>query len=133
IRVGLIAVGYVLVGSLVTLGGWIFDVPRLTDWLDDGISMFVNTAICTALCAVGLVPLLLPGSPRRLHVTRFCGGAATLIALLTAVQHVTGWDLGIDTLLLAREWGQNKAMSPMRMGPPASFSIVVLGTTLLLA
>jgi hypothetical protein len=29
---------YVLIGGIVSLAGWILDMPRLTDWYDYGIS-----------------------------------------------------------------------------------------------
>src|SRR4029079_16421083 len=37
---------YALVTCLVTLVGWATNLPRLTDWKNDGISMFPNTASC---------------------------------------------------------------------------------------
>jgi signal transduction histidine kinase len=51
---------------------------------------------------------------------------------LTLLQHLAGVDFGIDTLLFNRPWGQRASTAPMRMGPPASVSFVVLGVSLLL-
>ena len=39
-----------------------------------------------------------------------------VIGGLTLVEHATGLNLRIDTLLLERPWGQNAAAAPMRMG-----------------
>ena len=39
---------YALLTALSTLIGWAADVPRLTDWKNDGISMFPNTATAAA-------------------------------------------------------------------------------------
>src|SRR5205814_901085 len=50
----------------------------------------------------------------------------------TLVEHLTGINLGIDTLLFKRPWGQSAAAAPMRMGPPASLSFLMIGIALLL-
>src|SRR5581483_3681878 len=41
-------------------------------------------------------------------------------------------DVGIDTLLFHRDWGQSAAAAPMRMGPPASVAFALAGLALLL-
>jgi hypothetical protein len=41
---------YVLIGGIVSLAGWILDMPRLTDWYDYGISIQPNAAIATIGC-----------------------------------------------------------------------------------
>lgn len=120
-------------GGVVTIVGWSADLPRLTDWGDDGISMFVNTAVCTILCGLALALLIDPRTPRRIVVARYAAAVAGCIGGLTLLQHVTGLNLGIDTLLLTREWGQTAAVSSMRMGPPAATSFTVLGLALVLA
>jgi PAS domain S-box-containing protein len=56
-----------------------------------------------------------------------------VIGALTLVQHIFAVNLGIDTLLFDRPWGQRASAAPMRMGPPASASFTVLGTLLFLA
>ncbi len=117
---------FAVVGGALTLVGWIGDVPRLTDWKRDGISMFPNTALC-AVCS-GLA-LLMGRSRAIVHVL---AGLVSVISGLTLLQHLTGLDLGIDTMLLHRTWGQTAATSPMRMGPPASVSFVMVGASLVL-
>jgi PAS domain S-box-containing protein len=52
---------------------------------------------------------------------------------VTLLEHVTGVNLGIDTLLVERPWGQGAAAAPMRMGPPASLSFLLMGTALVLS
>ena len=41
---------YALIGGGVTLVGWFAGMPRLTDWVASGISMFPNAALA-AMCA----------------------------------------------------------------------------------
>src|SRR5262249_55069667 len=120
-----------MAGGLITLVGWAAGIQRLTDWTNDGISMFPNTAACAV--ASGLA-LLLHGPPgRRSRVPTACLGAlVALIAGLTLVEHLTGFDIGIDVALMSRPWGQGAADAPMRMGLPASISFLVTGIALVL-
>ena len=125
---------YAVVAGAVTLLAWILDIPRLADWLNTGIAMFPNTAICATLSGVGLI--LLASSSDRCYqhrVIRVLALSVALIGGLTLFQHISGVNLGIDTLLFNRPWGQRAAASPNRMGPPASTSFLILGVTLFLA
>src|SRR5262245_44583392 len=118
-------------GGVLTLIGWGFNLPRRTDRRNDEISMFPNTAACAV--ASGLV-LLVSGLPDRRWraLTPWLGTGVALVGGLTLVEHLTGVDLGIDTLLFDDPWGQAAATAPMRMGPPASTAFVLTGTALVL-
>jgi hypothetical protein len=125
---------YAILGGTIALAGWALDIPRLTDWRNDNISMFANTAACGVLGGMAL--LLLVGQRNvtwRFAAAQLLAGAAALVGLLTLFEHITGINLGIDTLLANRPWGQRVAAAPMRMGPPASMSFWLLGMGLLLA
>jgi PAS domain S-box-containing protein len=129
----LLAGTYAIAGGSVTLVGWWLELRRLTDWNNEGISMFPNTAACAMLGGIALLSLIAVGRSWPIIVAR---GAAVFVALvggLTLFQHVSGINLGIDTLLFNRPWGQRAATAPMRMGPPASTSFLILGCALFLA
>jgi PAS domain S-box-containing protein len=82
------------------------------------------------------IAVILLATERRMWTLNYARIMATLtlvVAALSLVQHIAGVNLGIDTLLISREWGQKAAVAPMRMGPPASTSYTLLGTALLLA
>ncbi len=119
--------------GVLTLLGWALSVPRLTDWDGNGISMFPNTAACAALS--GLALLLLTADDRKSWriVVRVTAGIVGLVGGLTLLEHLASVNLGIDTLLFHRSWGQRAAVAPMRMGPPASTSYLIIGTGLVLA
>ena len=130
-----IAGSYAIVGGSITLVGWIGDVQILADWDRDGIAMFANAASCAILCGSAL---LLSISEQAGHMRQFgrrvAAMFAALIGGLTFFEHATGVNLGIDTLLIDRPWGQRASgAAPMRMGPPASLSFVILGIGLLMA
>ena len=122
---------FAVLGGVISLVGWATDIPRLTDWRNDGISMFPNTALCAVASGLGLL-LNLAGERWR-PVARVLAILVSSIGGLSLVEHVAGVDLGIDTLLLERSWGQTAAAAPMRMGPPASLAFLIIGAALALS
>src|SRR5690242_11827739 len=93
--------------------------------------MFPNTAACAVLCGIALLLNRFAGERAR-PVARATALLAAAVGGLTLCEHVTGASLGIDTILVSRTWGQAAAAAPMRMGPPASTSFLLLGAALLL-
>jgi len=121
----------VTAGGLVTIVGWITHIEGLTDWKSDGISMFPNAATCAIASGLALTLHAFPGERSR-ALTLGLAALVTAIAGATLLEHLTDVDLGIDTLLFKTSWGQTAATAPMRMGPPASASFLMIGATLLL-
>ncbi|HBJ87544.1 MAG TPA: hypothetical protein DDZ88_27545 [Verrucomicrobiales bacterium] len=120
---------YAILGGALVLTGWLADVPILTAWGSNGISMMPNAAVC-AMCA-GAALVALAFGARRLVVG--LGIFVALIGAATLFEFATGIDLGIDQLIVAREWGQRGTVEPGRMGPPGSASWTLLGLALALA
>jgi signal transduction histidine kinase/ActR/RegA family two-component response regulator len=118
------------VGTIV-LVGWAFDVGEFMA-LAQGVNMKANSAVC--LCGSSAALLLLreqcAASPRR-SIGRALAAGVALIGMATLSQHIVGWDLGIDQLLFEEPRGAVATVSPNRMGPPASFSFVLIGLSLL--
>jgi signal transduction histidine kinase/ActR/RegA family two-component response regulator len=135
-RLGVVtlAAAYAVVGGAVTLLGWGLHRPRLTDWADIGISMFPNTALCASMSGIALL-LLARDRPGELwrNATRILAMFIAAIGGLTLLEHISGSNFGIDTLLFDQPWGQRAAAAPMRMGPPASISFLILGAGILFA
>ena len=119
--------------GLITMLGWALDRPRLTDWINSGISAFPNAAICAMLCGIALLALGRKDAPAARAIVRVLAVVVTLIGTLTLSQHIFGNNLGIDTLIFNLSWGQHANTAPMRMGPPASTSFAILGVALFLA
>jgi PAS domain S-box-containing protein len=123
---------YAILGGSVTLVGWFAGLPRLTDWVASGISMFANTAFA-AICAGMALLLMLARKPWATQISRALGIVVALIGGGTLFQHLSGIDLPIDTVLIQPPWGNKAAVSPGRMGPPASICFTLLGIALLLS
>lgn len=113
------------VGGLMSTCGWVFGVDRLRDPLLTGIEIKANTAIIVMLAGISLVLLSLP--QRFTIIVRTLGCAVFAIAFLTLLQHLTGLNFGIDTLLFNDPPGGIGNSLPGRMGMPASTSLSCIG------
>ncbi len=120
---------YAFAGGLSTLLGWAADIQPLTDWANSGISMMPNMAVALMLAGAALV-LLTFGHPR---VAAVLGLFTGLIGAATLFEHITQINLGIDTLLVSRPWGQRGTHAIGRIGPPGSASLAIIGTAIVLA
>jgi PAS domain S-box-containing protein len=117
---------FAILGAALTLGGWAFDQPRLTDWFGLGISMQPNTAagvLCIGLAILGV-------EAARPRAALAFAGVAIALGGLTLFEHATKISVGIDGLLLTRDWGATATVAPGRIGVPASVSLVLLGLAL---
>ncbi len=121
---------YALLGGLLSFAGWVADLPRLTDWIGDGISIQPNTTIAAMLSGCAL--LLLTSGHR--FIAAFSGVTVAAIGGSVLYQYLSGTDLQIDTLLLfGREWGRTGVLSPGRMGPPGAVSWTLIGIAIVIA
>jgi PAS domain S-box-containing protein len=120
---------YAFAGGLITLIGWASNIQPLTDWANSGISMMPNMAVALMLAGTALA-LLSFGHPR---VAAVLGLLTGLIGAATLFEHITQIDLGIDTLLVSRPWGQRGTIATGRIGPPGSASLTIIGVSIVLA
>ena len=112
-----IAGSYALVGGLISLLGWVLEIPQFKDWTGSGITMKANAAFCAMM---GGAALWLSLWSKGKVLLRICAGVVLLIGWLTLLQHISGWNFGIDTLFFAEARGSAATAAPGRMGPPAS-------------
>lgn len=122
---------FAIVGGIVSMTGWLTGNRRLLDWDLDGITIKFNAAFCVTAVGIGL--LLSALSPRQKYAIRAFGFIAAVIAGMTLVQHLTGIDFGIDTLLFSEAPAAAATSSPGRMGMPAASMLTSLGSALVLA
>ena len=59
-----------LSAGIVTLCGWAFDIRRLTDWNNDDVSMFANTAAGVIVGGIAIILLSFRGAKTSLALCR---------------------------------------------------------------
>ena len=128
--VTLVAATYALLGGLISFAGWVFGITRLADWIGSGIVMKANTAL--AVSAAGAALLIVAAYPTARRLIRGLAIFVAAVGGLTLFEHITGWSLGIDTLLFDEAAGAPATAAPGRMGPPAATSLLLLGVALML-
>lgn len=129
-RIQTAAGAYALGTGLLSFAGWAFGVYRLTDWFGSGITIKANAAVAAIVAGAGSLALAL--RPEDRWVVRASGGFVALLGGLTLVQHLTGLDFRIDTLLFHEASNAPATASPGRMGLPASGSFLLIGLALAL-
>lgn len=122
-----------VITGCVVLTGWALDVPALRSILSGSATMKANTAVCFILS--GIAFWFLGGADRsgpagRLPQILVRGSAATvlLIAGLTLIEHIFGWNPGLDELLF-KEPG---VVNPGRMAPNTAIAFVLVHSAVLL-
>jgi CheY-like chemotaxis protein/PAS domain-containing protein len=121
--------GYALVGGLVSFLGWPLDVPGLTDWFHDEVSIQPNACLLIMLAGTGLLLVRWQAWRAVTALGALVGLGGTLILL----QYIVGADFGFNhQLLFGRTWGQGTTLTPGRVGPPASMSFALTGIALVL-
>ena len=116
-----------LVGVSVLLG-WALGSETLKFGLPGLASMKANTALCFILMGGGIVLCSASqAAPRRRSVGLLLIAVATVIALATMAQYVTGVDLGIDQLAFRDPPGSVATMILGRMSPVTAICLVMLG------
>jgi PAS domain S-box-containing protein len=113
------------------LFGWIFDLKEFRAFLVTGTEMKVNTAIGLLMCSIGLALASWEPSVFRRRVLRFCAGFAGGLGFLTALEHLSGWDLRIDEALF-RDLSALGTAVPGRMSVPTTICLMCFGAALLL-
>lgn len=121
---------YAFFGGIISLLGWVLDIPRLADWINFGISIQPNAALAVTFAGLSVLCF-------QLGKSRVAGGLALVVAAIGAsslFQIISGIDLVMLNTLLAfdRTWGQAGVVSPGRMGTPGATSWALVGTGLFL-
>ncbi|MFT3746468.1 MAG: PAS domain S-box protein [Pyrinomonadaceae bacterium] len=121
---------FAALGGLMSTCGWIFDIDGFRDPLRTAIEIKANTAIVVMLAGISLI--LLSFSRRFDVIVRILGAVVFGVAFLTLLQHLTGLDFRIDTLLFHDSPGGRGDSVPGRMGMPASTSLSCIGAAVIL-
>ncbi len=119
------------IGAFVLLG-WQFDMPSLTELVPDLATLKPNAAAGIIVAGLGLFCLTYRGIR---PVARLIGFALILLGLATLSQHLVGFDLGIDQILLRTTplAGDGSQPPSLRMAPGIAGSLILFGLALLYA
>ena len=121
----------VFLGVLVMLG-WAIGMEPLTSVLPGLTPMKFNTALLFAVAGIGLASITMQeGGKRAAVVSKLCAGAVFLVGVLTLAEYLTGYNLGIDELLVRDVESQNEE-SPGRMAWTTALNFSVCGMVLFL-
>src|SRR5215216_202509 len=108
--------------GLVVMLGWIMDISSLRSFLPGLPAMRFNTAL--SLLLMGISVLLLQNEetgPARKRLGKVLAGLVLLISVLTLVEYLFRWDLGIDELFIKDMFSPSN-LFPGRMSPVAVLS-----------
>jgi len=120
----LAAVFSMLVGAVVLIVGWGFNVELVRALVPGTVAMKASTALMFVLCGAGL--LLVPGNARRRRVGWMFAAASGMIALAFLSEYVVGWNLGIDELPFRDVAGHAAHIAyPGRLAPTTAVCFVL--------
>lgn len=111
--------------GLTVLIGWYTRQDTLVHVLPDSAPMQTNAALGFLLCGLGLLSVSLG----RDRLGAVFGTVAGLIGLLTLFENATGWNLGIDNLLM-RQAADTENSQPGRMAPNTALCFYLIGSAL---
>ncbi|MEN6290734.1 MAG: PAS domain S-box protein, partial [Methanobacterium sp.] len=99
-------------------------------------SIFSTIKSSVALCFVfiGISLWLLQTNlinPRNIRIAKILAVIVTIIGLLTIIEHLTGFNFGIDQILFSELPGALNTSSPNRMAFTAALNLVLIGSAIL--
>lgn len=114
-------------GAIVLLG-WYFDIAPLKSVLPGLITMKANTAIGLILLGASLRLLKAGSGKKTRRVAHGLALVAMLLALLTLLEYLLGWNLGIDEFLFIDPVNAYPGM----MSPITALNFILSGMALIL-
>lgn len=130
--VALLAATWVVAGGLsVLVGGWWLGMDVLRGGGPGAPTMKANSALGFVLAGMALGVLRRETrSPGVRRWGRAAGGLTALIGLLTLVQFLGGWDLGIDNLLVRHPPDSLGVLPPGQMSAASAIGFLFAGLSL---
>jgi PAS domain S-box-containing protein len=111
------------------LVGWGFDIPGLRSLAPGMVSMKVNTALSLAAVSMSLwLQSRTSAGPLHMRCARAFGVLAVAIGFATLSQHLFGFELGIDQLVLRVPAGEPYASHPGRMSVSTALGLIAIGS-----
>src|SRR5437773_4847502 len=122
----------IVVGCLVLLG-WVLGRGALASVFPAAGAMKANAAFCFILAGASLRLMQTgPDTPRTRLVVQGYAWAVSVVGLLTRSEHLLGWNLHIDQLLVRETKGVVATTVPGRMAPAEAGTFLLLAAAPLL-
>lgn len=127
-----IGIAIIFIG-IVVLCGWIFDISVIKSVPLDLASMKPNTATCFIMTGISIFLL----QTRRSYVwtisaAKVFASVVALTGLLTLIEYIFNFNLGIDQLIVKDLSPDVSTYSPGRMSPSTALNFLLIGITLIL-
>jgi len=127
-RVGLVACYVLILAAILVFAGWQFRIPILRGQVF-GSFVSPNAALCFILCGFSIL-LQTSGSQWREKIGAALGIAVGFFALLILIEHLTGFDFGIDRIVFAHHLNDWFLPTPGRFAITSAIAFVVGGVGL---
>ena len=121
----ILAAAVVLIGGLILMG-WALDLELLKGGFPGLQAVKANAALAFILCGASL---WFYNSRQSVHLAQGLAMGAILLGLLTLGEHVLGWNLGLDQILISDN-SMPASSHPGRMALLASLNFLVVGISL---
>jgi hypothetical protein len=125
----------ILLGTIVLLG-WTFNVTALKSVFPGLITMKPNTAIGFLLLGISLVLVRLDvlEFPQgwRFWIQQGCASVVALMGILTLLEFIFDWNLGIDQLFFGDALSLLGTSNPVRMAPQTALCFTLSGFAMML-
>ena len=125
----------VLVGviGILVISGWIFNIPIFKTLHPSLASMQFNTALCFVLSALALWLLQIEKLTQNYkYIFIFSVSLVMLISILTALEYVLNFNVGIDDFFMKDSMNAERTYSMGRMAPVACLEFMISATVLFL-
>jgi PAS domain S-box-containing protein len=126
----------VIIVACLLFVGWVFDFSLLKNFLQwqlnkNHSAITPNALICFILSGVGLL-LLSSSALNRRRLAHSCAMITLVIAVLTTLEYLFGWDLGTNWLLIQSGSVKETGLFDSRMAPNTALNFVLIAVALLL-
>ncbi|MEW6087146.1 MAG: HAMP domain-containing sensor histidine kinase [bacterium] len=122
--------------GIVVITGWIFDIPLLKSGYPGLVEMKANTAVSFLLIGISLwflqTKMPVVQSKNKRLFAQICAAIVTLTGLITLIEYIFKYDIGIDQLLFREPPGAVGTSHPGRMAPNTAVNFFLIGLSLLL-
>lgn len=122
----------VFVIAIIVLIGWKFDIQVFKSIFPGFIAMKVNAALSFIASAIAIFLFQKKSNSNLMHIVAKClAGFIMLIAVLTLLENIAGYNFGIDNLIFS-ELSSPTVIHPGRMSAVVCIAFILISASLLL-